>query len=305
MALPAQGPAKSALRFDFFLNRSDLQRLLNDQKAARHFLAKAYESAPEGQPALAFVEQSHRAALITEPEIKIELLRELVSPDGPSGSERHLLIAECMLARAEALSGIGAPSLAKAAFLASLDRSAIMASRQYLSALPIAHRATGITGFSAFIQEDFDLRSVRDAYRMAENSCVLKGEAESLPLVLNDMAILELNITNREQDAMMFLSTSIDVLNRQGRLDIGAADLTSANQVIISNYLRLLSKIAYSRAIDFVVERVQWFDKASKCTRGSMTRELDRVNDTGLPFLSETPGIYNLQCPLSCLKLVG
>lgn len=300
-----QSSQKSVHLFDYHLNRSDLQRLLNDRTGALHFLESACREADTSLGPLEFVELSHRTALENDPVVRSSNLKRLVGPGKPHGSERHLLIAKCMLVRTQFLSLRDREDSAETEVSHCLARARKMVDRQFMSALPIAYRAAAIAAYCAYIENDFDPRAVRDLYRLAENSCVLKGEAESLPLVLNDLAIVEQQITGRLQDAMMFLATAIDVLNRQGRLDLGNTDLTSANQIIVSNYLRMISSSNYAQAVDFAMDRVQWSAKSEASSRGWVTRELDRMNDTGMPFLSNSSGMYLLKSEASGLSLVG
>ena len=140
---------------------------------------------------------------------------------------------------------------------------------------------------------------------LAQNSCVLKGETSSLPSILSDVAMLEFRMSGRAQDALLHLETAVQILSRQGRLDLGGCNLVASNQVVVSNYVKLLSRVGYRRTVDFIADRVDWGSKPSQSNRATIVAEIDRIVGSSDILFAVSPDPYRVTCPFSGLTLIG
>lgn len=289
-------------QFDYYLNMSDIYRLFNYREAAVFYLNQISPSKLKELPDLEYVLETHKIALHIDQNERIAALNRLMNSD-KKGTDRHEAISKIRLTRLEILMGNKAGDEKTIDYLNKLIQH--MLKMQYTSAIPVAYRVLSLCAYSASLSGLFTRDYAKSLYQNAENSCIFKGESASLPLIYNDLGILEFQLTNRIQDSMVYLSTAIDTLSKQGRLNIGQGDLTSSSQVVISNYLKMLCHVKYSYAINFIIDRVTWFEKSKVISRLWANNELERIIETQGIFLAKDNYIYQLRCPISDLHLVG
>ena len=293
-------------RFEYFVDKSDVHRIANDRQGARYYLSLARKLLSNEHKDLAFVWQSQDIRLDPEGAVWPDRFEALLSKSNHGASQRHRNIARCFLTRYRSVMGLLNAEGSEAELEVILAIIKDMADHRSMSALPLGYRAAGAAAFIGMLSETRSEQSVAEFYRLAQNSCILKGETESLPAVLSDIAILEFRRTGRVQDALIHLDTAIQILSRQGRLDLGAGDLVSSNQLVVSNYVKLLSRVGYRRTIDFILDRVDWSTKPSQATRTAVATEIERLIDTTTAVLfATTSDPFRVVCPHSRLTLIG